>query len=218
MKKLISMIMIFCFMMALCACKKTNDTQVDEQVTTHSHTHAEDVSGTTDVDVSQNEETKTEEEVQGGVVATQGSLEKVDTEGVYKTKHINKIDVPCAEEISKAQSDASKTVIYDNYAQEWEDVAQRYYKELLKCKGSVPATVNYNTAEQMHEFLKQYMSEWEVTFENQRNLYTSMMNEGADNTPVELMRAQVGYESKRELALYFIGVYEDLESFSNQGY
>lgn len=219
MKKTLALLLSLMMIFALCACKKAES----EDAHNHDHNHTTEAvqtegteaPDTTEPVVSATEDTTSS--LQSATDSVSGS-DKVDTEGQYKQKHINKIDVPCAEEINKAQSDASKKVIYERYAEEWTEVGDRYYNELLKIKGSVHATANYNTAEQMHEYLQFYKQDWDLNFAQQTKVFVDQMVEGADNTGVELMVSQLTYESKRELALYFIGIYEDIEEFSNQGY
>lgn len=219
MKKLFALLLVFMMIFALCACKKTEGEDNTEHTHTQSQTQATTHTHTEDSQPSEDNPASTAvADVQPTVLNTNEASDKVDTEGHYKESHISKIDVPCADEINKAQSDAVKKTIYDKYAEEWAEVSQRYYKELLKIKGSVPATENFNTAEQMHEYLEFYKQDWENNFAQQTQTFTNQMIEGADNTGLELMLAQLTYESKRELALYFIGIYEDIEYYSNQGY
>lgn len=221
MKKLISMIMIISFIFALCACSVTDydggDNHNHEEE--HNHTHVEETTAVvadTDIVVPTNESA---EPVIPGVNDDDksGTIHPVDTEGHYKADQIAKIDVPCAEELEKAQSDASRIVIYNTYSEEWAEVAERYCSELLKIKGTVPATENYSTDEEMHEYLEFCMQEWTDLMTQRKTTFEGNMIDGADNTAVELMAAQVYYEINREYALYFIDIYENIEAFSNQG-
>ena len=221
MKKLISMFMIISLVFALCACSKGDTTHVD--VHNHgdeqdNHTHVTEVTTVpaTETPVPTNENS---EPIIPGVNDNDTDVtdHPVDTSGHYKEDQIAKIDHPCAEELMKAQSDASKIVIYDTYAQKWAEVAERYNAELQKIKGTVPATENYSTDEEMHEYLGFCVQEWVTLTEEKTATFEGMMIEGADNTAVELMLAQIRYEINREYALYFIDVYEEIEEFSNQG-
>jgi len=226
MKKIFSLLLISMLMFMLCACAKTESTDTSEQ--NHDHTHISETltaeGGAAEVDSSeadgdsQNTNTSTEntgdKDVPGN--ENQNSDGKVDVDGDYKRKQMDKIDVPCAEELNLAQSDAVKKTIYDKYALEWEIVYNRYYDQLLQINGSVPATENYTTAEELHTYLDSYKEEWEDGFEQICSVFRNQMTEGADNIGVELQLAQITYESNRELALYFIGIYEDIETFSNQ--
>ena len=214
MKKLISMIIIISFIFALCACGGANTTQVD--VHNHndpSHTHEEDTT------VHTHETVPVTEPVVPGVNDDDKSETNlpIDVTGHYQDNYKNKIAVPCADELMKAQSDASKIVIYDTYAQEWKEVGERFNTELLKIKGTVPATADYSTDEEMHEYLEFCLQEWKDFVAKRTSDFEAMMIEGGDNTGVNLMLSQVIYEINREYALYFIKTYEDIESFSNQG-
>ena len=215
MKKLISLLMISCFIFALSACKGAEPASTEKTTETHDHTHVVTTAPQSSEGVT--EETSAEENnSQSEVTPDSGeTLDKVDSDGIYQTNHINKIDVPCADEINAAQSAEVKIIIYEKYEAEWDTVANRYYNELLKCKGSVPATVNYNTAEQMHEYLKQYKVDQQNVFDGQCDLYEARIEENGGDLGVKLMYAQWRYEAKREQALYYIGVYEELEEFSN---
>ena len=222
MKKLISMIMIISFVFALCACSGENKTLVVHD--DHDHTHVAETTTIADTDVTTTEgvEVPTNENSEPIIPGvndndTDATIHPVDTKGQYKENYIKEIDNPCAEELMKAQSDASKIVIYNTYSEEWAEVGERFNTELLKIKGTVPATENFSTDAQMHEYLEFCMQEWEALLTEKTATFEAMMIEGADNTAYELMIAQIRYEINREYALYFIDMYEEIEDFSNQG-
>ena len=212
MKKLIAMIMIISFVFALCACQKADENEL------HDHDHTETQTTLAPTQATEPTTVPATEPIVPGVNdddKTETNL-PVDVTGQYQDKYKNKIDVPCADELMKAQSDASKIVIYNTYAQEWAEIGERFGTELLKIKGSVPATANYSTDEQMHEYIEFQLQEWKDFVVKRTGDFEAMMVEGGDNTGVEHMLSQVVYEINREYALHFIKTYEDIETFSNQ--
>ncbi|MBR3971944.1 MAG: hypothetical protein IKJ83_03565 [Ruminococcus sp.] len=223
MKKLLALLLSLLVIFALCACKKAESEDAHNHNHTHTHisetVHTEDTQPSETAEVTEAPEPSEDiTDIETTASNTTGISDKVNTEGHYKQNHINKIDVPCEDELSKAQTVSDRISIFEKYAQEWTKVADRYYNELLKINGSVPATADYNTAQQMHEYLEFYKQDWELNFEQETKALMDKKAESEDKMGIDLIYSQLCYESRRELALYFIDIYEEIEDYSNQGY
>ena len=222
MKRIFAFVLITVFMLSLCACKSVENTDNTE----HNHDHdniTSVVQDTTDIygDITTNNKSvqhdaSEPEGTQSVQNNTSSYVEENGTLGVLQQKHSDKIDVSFDEEYQKGLTVDERIAICNKYTTEWETVSERYFNELLQYKGEVPPAVNYSTDEQLHSFLEQNKSDWEMNFASQSELYISKIENGPDQIGASLVFAQFCYEAKREYALYLIGIYEDLAELNGQ--
>lgn len=208
MKRFISLLIIVMFIFTLCACKGV------EQGDALNHTYTED-SVQTEPQPETQSQTATDADAES--TYTDNNSEDVPVAmGPLQSKHIDKLDIPFDEEVQQVATVYEKIDVYNKYTEEWRSLADRYYNELLKCNGSVPPTVNYNTAEQMHEYLEQYKNDWQTLFDSQSELYLQKIDVNEEDLEAKVLYADYEYKSYRELALYFIGVYEEVGEYNGQ--
>jgi len=214
-KRIFAFFLITVSIFSLCACKSVENDEPSEH--NHNHSSVQDTASVSDdISTSYNDTQVKETEATQEIPNTTPFYEEDDVLGTLQQKHSDKIDIPFDAEYQAGLTVDERIAICNKYTTEWETLAQRYYNELLLYKGDTPQTENYNTDEQLHSFLEQYKSDWEMSFASQSNLYIEKIENGPDQIGASLVYAQFCYEAKREYAMYLIGIYEDLAELNNQ--